>query len=190
MLNVVVFGGPGSGKGTQAAKLVEKYRLVHLSTGDMLREEIARKTALGAAAAVLIDQGQLVPDEIVAAMIAEKVAAGKANASGFIFDGFPRTIPQAEMLDGLLSEHDLSVGKMISLDAPEDILVERLLVRGKASGRADDQDEKIIRNRIHVYHQKTEPVIEYYAAQKKFISVQGVGSVEEVFGRLCEVVEK
>jgi adenylate kinase len=190
MLNIVLFGGPGAGKGTQAAKLVEKYKLVHLSTGDMLRDEIARKTELGAAAKMLMDKGQLVPDEMVVAMIAARVANGKKGANGFIFDGFPRTISQAETLDSLLGKQELSISGMVSLDTPEDVLVERLLERGKASGRTDDRDESVIRNRIHVYRQKTEPVVEYYTAQKKFTSVHGVGSVDEIFGKLCEVVEK
>jgi adenylate kinase len=189
MLNIVLFGAPGAGKGTQAAKLVEKYKLVHLSTGDMLRDEIARCTQRGIIAKQLINNGQLVPDSMVVEMIAEKIVAHKAS-EGFIFDGFPRTIPQAEMLDSMLPEHGLSVTGMVALNAPEDELVRRLLCRGKCSGRADDQNEEIIRNRIAVYNEKTAPLIEYYAAQGKHVSTKGVGSVEEIFLNLCSAIDK
>ncbi|MDR3367428.1 MAG: adenylate kinase [Prevotellaceae bacterium] len=189
MLNIVLFGAPGAGKGTQAAKLVEKYNLVHLSTGDMLRDEIARCTQHGVIAKQLINNGQLVPDSMVVAMIAEKIKAHKAS-EGFIFDGFPRTIPQAEMLDGMLPEHGLHVTGMIALSAPEDELVHRLLCRGKCSGRADDQNEEVIRKRIAVYHEKTAPLIEYYAAQGKHLSTKGVGNIDEIFLNLCAAIEK
>lgn len=189
MLNIVLFGAPGAGKGTQAAKLVEKYKLVHLSTGEMLRDEIARCTRHGVIARQLIDSGHLAPDSMVVEMIAEKIKAHRA-AAGFIFDGFPRTVPQAEMLDSLLPEHGLRVTGMVALTAPEDELVHRLLCRGKCSGRADDRNEEIIRNRIAVYHEKTAPLIEYYAAQGKHLSTKGVGSVEEIFHNLCSAIEK
>ncbi|MDR2814675.1 MAG: adenylate kinase [Prevotellaceae bacterium] len=189
MLNIVLFGAPGAGKGTQAAKLVEKYNLVHLSTGDMLRDEIARCTRHGIIAQQLINRGQLAPDSMVVEMIAERIKAHK-GAKGFIFDGFPRTIPQAEMLDNMLPEHGLRVTGMIALNAPEDELVHRLLCRGKCSGRADDQNEEVIRNRIAVYHEKTAPLIEYYAAQGKHVSTKGVGSIEEIFLNLCSAIDK
>ncbi|MDR0711710.1 MAG: adenylate kinase [Prevotellaceae bacterium] len=188
MLNIVLFGAPGAGKGTQATKLVEKYNLVHLSTGDMLRDEIARRTKYGIIAQQLINNGQLAPDSMVIAMIAEKIIAHKAS-KGFIFDGFPRTIPQAEMLDSMLPEHGLCVTGMVALSAPEDELVRRLLFRGQRSGRADDQNEEIIRNRIAVYHEKTAPLIEYYAAQGKHVSTKGVGSVDEIFLNLCSAID-
>ncbi|MDR0688033.1 MAG: adenylate kinase [Prevotellaceae bacterium] len=189
MLNIVLLGAPGAGKGTQAARLVEKYKLVHLSTGDMLRDEIARCSKHGIIAKQLINSGQLVPDSMVASMIAEKIKAHRAS-NGFIFDGFPRTIPQAEMLDSMLPEHGLCVTGMVALSAPEDELVRRLLSRGKCSGRADDQNEEIIRNRIAVYHEKTAPLVGYYAAQGKHVSAKGVGSVEEIFLTLCSAIDK
>jgi adenylate kinase len=189
VLNIVLFGAPGAGKGTQAEKLVQKYGLVHLSTGDMLRSEIARGTERGKQAQQLIDKGNFVPDSMVVEMIEEKIGQNKA-AKGFIFDGFPRTIPQAEMLDRMLAEHGLPIHIMITLDAPEDLLVERLLNRGKVSGRADDQNEGVVRDRIAVYHEKTEPLIDYYKAQGKHAPTNGVGSINEIFGHLTEIIDK
>lgn len=189
MLNIVLFGAPGAGKGTQASKLVEKYHLVHLSTGDMLRSEIVRNTERGIVAMRLINKGYLVPDHMVVSMIEEKMQEHSAP-EGFIFDGFPRTIPQAEMLDAMLREHSWSVTGMVALSAPEDELVRRLLERGKLSGRADDQNEEIIRNRIAVYHEKTAPLISYYAAQGKHVSTKGVGSIDEIFQNLCTTIER
>ncbi len=189
MLNIVLFGAPGAGKGTQAELLLKKYDLVHLSTGDMLRGEIARGTERGKIAQQLIDKGQFVPDRMVVEMVEEKIWANK-SAKGFIFDGFPRTIPQAEMLDRMLAENGLHVRLMMTLDAPEDELVKRLLSRGKVSGRPDDQDESIIRNRIVVYHEKTEPLIDYYKSQSKHVPTKGIGSIEEIFNNLCAVIDK
>ncbi|MDR0413951.1 MAG: adenylate kinase [Prevotellaceae bacterium] len=189
MLNIVLFGAPGAGKGTQAAKLIERYNLVHLSTGDMLRREIARGTERGDIAKRLINNGNLAPDNIVMAMIEEKVKE-HASSEGFIFDGFPRTIPQAEMLDAMLLEHDLNVTGMIALNVPEDELVRRLLERGKLSGRADDQNEEIIRNRITVYHEKTAPLLSYYAEKGKHVPTKGTGNVDEIFFNLCAAIEQ
>ncbi|MDR1023653.1 MAG: adenylate kinase [Prevotellaceae bacterium] len=189
MLNIVLFGAPGAGKGTQAAKLVEKYHLVHLSTGDMLRSEIARNTERGIIAKQLIGNGNFVPDSIVVAMIEERIKE-HTSPEGFIFDGFPRTVPQAEILDSMLLEHSLSVAGMVALSVPENELVRRLLVRGKLSNRADDQNEEIIRNRISVYHEKTAPLVDYYANQGKHVSTKGTGSIEEIFLNLCTAIEK
>jgi adenylate kinase len=187
-MNIVLFGAPGAGKGTQASKLVQKYKLIHLSTGDMLRSEIARNTPLGKVAQQLINKGQLVPDSMVCQLIAEQVAQ-HTQAEGFIFDGFPRTIAQAEMLDDTLREHQLHVDVLLALDTPEDELVRRLLERGKLSGRADDQDEEIIRNRIIVYHEKTAPLVAHYKAQGKHVGVDGVGDVDKIFGELCAAID-
>ena len=189
MLNIILFGAPGAGKGTQAALLLKKYELVHLSTGDMLRSEIARNTARGKLAKQLIDKGSLVPDRVVVEMIEEKIRQNK-SAKGFIFDGFPRTIPQAEMLDRMLTENGLHIHLVAALDNPEDELVRRLLNRGKISGRADDQNESIIRDRIAVYHEKTAPLIGYYKAQKKYVSVDGTIGIENVFNELCAIIDK
>ncbi|MDR0419738.1 MAG: adenylate kinase, partial [Prevotellaceae bacterium] len=167
----------------------EKYGLKHLSTGGMLRHEISKETELGRKAKELIDCGQLVPDEMVIKMIEDGLNEN-ADAKGFIFDGFPRTIYQAEMLDKMLTSRGMKVDGMISLDSHEDELVKRLVSRGKVSGRADDQDEGIIRDRIKVYHEKTANVIGYYKTQGKYISVNGVGSVDDIYENLCRVISK
>lgn len=184
MLNLVLFGPPGAGKGTQSQKLIEKYDLVHLSTGDLLRSEIVAGTALGLEAKKLMDQGLLVPDAVVIGMIDNKLNANKA-AKGFIFDGFPRTIAQAEALDGLLANHKESIRCMLSLRVTEEELTKRLLLRGKDSGRADDQDASIIRKRIHEYENKTAAVAGYYEAQGKLREVEGIGPIDDIFSALC-----
>lgn len=189
MLNVVLFGPPGSGKGTQSAKLIEKYRLVHLSTGDILRAELAAKTELGLEARKYMDKGELVPDRVVIDMIEKKLDENR-NAEGFIFDGFPRTTSQAEALDALLKGKNTSISVMVALEVPHEELVKRLLNRGKESGRADDQNVEVIENRIRVYHKETAPVMNYYQAQGKFRSVEGVGSIDEIFNRLCQVIDQ
>lgn len=189
MLNVVLFGPPGSGKGTQSAKLIEKYGLIHLSTGDILRAELAAQTELGKEAKRYMDKGELVPDRVVIGMIGRKLDEnGKVN--GFIFDGFPRTTSQAEALDSLLKDKNTSITLMVALEVPHEELVKRLLNRGKESGRADDQNAEVIENRIRVYHRETAPVIHYYEAQHKFFPVNGVGSIDDIFQRLCEVIDK
>jgi adenylate kinase len=189
MLNIVLFGPPGCGKGTQSEKLIAKYQLVHLSTGDILRAEIANQTKLGVEAKAFMDKGALVPDEVVIGMIASKLDANK-SAKGFIFDGFPRTPAQADALDKMLAERKLSIGCMLSLEVEHQELVNRLLNRGKTSGRSDDQNPEIIDNRIKEYHAKTAPVIKFYEAQGKFYGIQGMGTIDEIFGRLSNVIDK
>lgn len=188
MLNIVLFGPPGAGKGTQSDKLIAKYRLIHLSTGDLLRSEIGNGTALGMEAKKLMDQGILVSDEVVIGMIASRLDANK-DANGFIFDGFPRTTTQAEALDKLLSEKGTSIRMMLSLEVPKTELISRLLNRGKDSGRPDDQNEVVIEKRINEYNSKTAPLKEYFSAQEKFIGVNGVGSIDEIFNSLCKVID-
>ncbi len=189
MLNLVLFGPPGAGKGTQATKLIEKYHLVHLSTGDILRGEMAAGTELGKQAKSLIEKGELVPDKVVIGMIASKLDQNK-DAKGFIFDGFPRTTAQAEALDAMLSGQKLAISGMIALEVEKQELIDRLLNRGKTSGRADDQDMKIIENRITVYNKETSPVKSYYEKQNKFHSIKGVGTIDEIFDRICVVADK
>ena len=188
MLNIVLFGPPGAGKGTQSDLLIKKYSLVHLSTGDILRGEVAAGTALGLEAKKLMDAGNLVPDEIVIGMISSKVDANK-EAKGFIFDGFPRTTAQAEALDKLLYDKNTSISMMLALEVDDDELIKRLLNRGKLSGRSDDADETIIANRISEYNKKTAPLKDYYTKQGKFFSIKGVGSIEEIFALLCEKID-
>lgn len=185
MLNLVLFGPPGAGKGTQSEKLIEKYKLVHLSTGDILRNEITLGTKLGTEAKTLMDQGLLVPDEVVIGMISSRLDKEK-SASGFIFDGFPRTTAQAKALDNLLAEKSTSISMMLALEVENDELLKRLLLRGRDSGRADDQDASIIQKRITEYNNKTAPLREYYSEQNKFHSIKGVGSIEEIFSNLCK----
>ena len=187
MLNLVLFGPPGAGKGTQSQKLIDKYNLVHLSTGDMLRAEIKAETKLGLEAKGLIERGELVPDNVVIGIIAGKLE-GNPAAKGFIFDGFPRTVPQAEALDNLLHEKGTSITQMLALEVNEEELTKRLLLRGKDSGRADDQDESIIRNRVNEYNTKTAPLKKYYASQNKLTEVEGIGSVDDIFSALCKAI--
>ena len=180
MMNLVLFGPPGSGKGTQATNLIEKHGLVHLSTGDLLRDEIGRKTALGISARQFMDKGELVPDEVVIGMIANKIEANK-DSPGFIFDGFPRTVTQAKALDDMLKRFGLEIHSMISLKVRDKELINRLLLRGETSGRSDDQDETIIRNRIEEYNNKTAPVSEYYSKAGLLKEVHGEGTIDETF---------
>src|SRR5512145_2364761 len=182
MLNLVLFGPPGAGKGTQAVNLIEKYKLVHLSTGDILRGELAAQSPLGVEAKKYMDKGELVPDEVVIGMIEGKLDQN-AGAKGFIFDGFPRTKAQAAALDKLLEKKKTSITVMVALEVEKQELVNRLMGRGKVSGRADDQDINIIENRIAVYNRETSPVIDYYQAQAKFSAVNGMGTIDEIFDR-------
>ncbi|MCL1821202.1 MAG: adenylate kinase [Prolixibacteraceae bacterium] len=189
MKNLILFGPPGAGKGTQAKLVAEIYDLAHLSTGDLLRHEIALKTPLGMEAKELIDKGELVPDEMVIKIIDEKLDT-TSHAKGFIFDGFPRTVKQAEELDALLETKNMAVSGMLSLEVNERELIDRLLKRGESSGRADDQDEEIIRNRIDVYNRETALLIDYYSKQGKHYGVDGVGSIEDIYARLKQTIDK
>ncbi|HLG34922.1 MAG TPA: adenylate kinase [Bacteroidia bacterium] len=189
MLNIVLFGPPGAGKGTQSEKLIEKYNLVHLSTGDILRSEIANGTELGMKAKKLMDAGVLVPDDVVIRMIDSKIDTNP-SARGFIFDGFPRTIAQADALDKLLSEKKSSISMMLALEVEKDELVRRILHRGENSGRSDDTNLDIINKRIDEYNNKTAPLKEYYSKQNKLHVIMGVGGIEAIFGKLCEAIEK
>jgi adenylate kinase len=188
MLNLVLFGPPGAGKGTQAEFLIKNFGLTHLSTGDLLREEIAAQTTSGLAAKTFIDKGELVPDSVVIGMIKIKIDSIK-EAKGFIFDGFPRTVPQAVALDQLLESYNTPVAAMLCLDVPKSVLMDRLLNRGLTSGRSDDQCTEIIENRIAVYNEKTAPIIKHYDKVGKYISVDGVGTIEQIANRLKTTVE-
>lgn len=188
MINLILFGPPGSGKGTQAARLVEKYNLVHISTGDLFRYEMSHDTPLGQQAKAYIAQGELVPDEVTIGMLRNKVEA-HPEAAGFIFDGFPRTITQAQALDRLLEEEGTSVHVLIALQVDDEEIVQRIKLRGATSGRGDDSNEAIIRNRIEVYKSETTPVYEYYAQKQKSWSIDGFGSIETIFDRLCTTIE-
>jgi adenylate kinase len=188
MLNLVLFGPPGAGKGTQSQKLIEKHGLIHLSTGDLLRGEIAQGTELGLEAKKLMDAGALVPDEVVIGMISHKLDANK-DAEGFIFDGFPRTVAQAEALDSLLKTKNAPISGMIALEVTDDELEHRLLLRGKDSGRPDDANPEVIRKRIKEYNDKTAPVAGFYKAQHKYKSINGIGSVAEIYDAIDAVIE-
>jgi len=188
MLNIVLFGPPGAGKGTQSEKLIEKYKLNHISTGDLFRKHLGEGTALGSLAQKYMDEGRLVPDEVVIGMVDDKIKSTK-DANGFIFDGFPRTVAQAEALDQLLAKNSMEISGMIALEVPEEILKERIRGRGKTSGRTDDQDEEKINTRIKVYLDETLPVADFYQKQGKLSKVHGVGEIDEIFGKIAEVVE-
>mgnify|MGYP001374779455 FL=1 len=188
MLNIVLFGPPGAGKGTQAERLVEKYHLVHLSTGDIFRSNIKEGTKLGQLAKSYIDKGALVPDEVTIGMLEAEVNSN-SNAKGFIFDGFPRTAAQAKALDAFLSSKGTEVSSMLALEVDENELITRLLERGKSSGRADDQDASIIKNRIQVYENETAVLKTYYANQNKFFGIEGVGSIESITLGLCKAID-
>tara|TARA_A100001015_G_scaffold229649_1_gene259717 strand:- start:47 stop:646 length:600 start_codon:yes stop_codon:yes gene_type:complete len=187
MINLVLFGKPGAGKGTQATFLKEQYKLVHISTGDLFRNNIKNKTSLGLLAKSFIDQGDLVPDRVTIDMLKTEVDQNP-QTNGFIFDGFPRTEAQAGALDTFLNEKQMEISATIALEAADDILVERLLERGKSSGRIDDQDEDKIRNRFEEYNQKTAPLRDFYAKQNKFHSVNGIGTIDEITNRLTRLI--
>lgn len=189
MTNIVLFGPPGAGKGTQAEFLKEKYDLVHISTGDVFRYNIKNKTALGMLAKSYMDKGELVPDQVTIDMLNKEVEKN-AGANGFIFDGFPRTNAQAKALGDLMDNKDSQINAMVALEVDDEVLVERLLKRGETSGRADDADESIIRNRIKEYYDKTAILKEYYSDQNKYFGVDGVGSIEDITVRLSDVIDK
>jgi len=188
MLNIVLFGPPGAGKGTQAEKLIAKYNLAHLSTGDIFRANIKGETELGVLAKSYMDGGNLVPDEVTIKMLEAEVNKNP-EATGFIFDGFPRTTVQAEALATFLKGKGTEISVMLALNVAEEELIKRLLLRGKDSGRADDQDANIIANRIKVYNDQTAVVADFYSAQNKFQKIDGVGSINDIFERLCKAIE-
>ena len=189
MIAIVLFGKPGAGKGTQAEFLKEKYNLTHISTGDIFRFNIKNETELGKKAQEFINKGELVPDEITINMLKAEVEKNMDKA-GFLFDGFPRTIPQADALDAFLKSINLEITATVGLEASDDILVARILERGKTSGRADDQDEAKIRTRYEEYNEKTSPLIEYYKQQNKYYAVDGIGTIAEITERLSNVIDK
>ena len=189
MLNIVLFGPPGAGKGTQAVKLVEKYKLVHLSTGDIFRANIKGGTELGKLAKSYMDKGDLVPDEVTIKMLESEVNK-VSNPKGFIFDGFPRTTAQAQALDKFLSGKNLAITMTLALEVDEEELTKRIVLRGKESGRVDDQDPTIVRNRVKEYNNKTALLKDFYKKQGKLRSVNGIGNIEEIFSLLCKEVDK
>ena len=188
MLNIVIFGAPGSGKGTQSERIVEKYGINHISTGDVLRAEIKNGTELGKTAKGYIDQGQLIPDELMIDILASVFDSFK-DSKGVIFDGFPRTIAQAEALKKMLAERGQDVSVMLDLEVQEDELMVRLIKRGKDSGRADDNEETI-KKRLHVYHSQTAPLIDWYKNEKKYQHINGLGTMEGIFAEICEAIDK
>ena len=199
MLNLVLFGPPGAGKGTQSEKLIKKYNLIHLSTGDLLRSQIAAGTELGLRAKQLMDDGLLVPDEVVIGMIDHKLRENQQSAlvdheinavGGYIFDGFPRTVPQANALDDLLTQYNTAISTMIALVVDDEELIRRLLKRGETSGRPDDKDESTVRRRVNVYNRDTAPVAEYYSQQGKYTAINGIGDIDTIFSEICKTIEQ
>jgi adenylate kinase len=186
MLNIVIFGAPGSGKGTQSERIVAKYGINHISTGDVLRAEIKNDTELGKIAKGYIDQGQLIPDELIIDILAKTLDSFE-DSKGVIFDGFPRTIPQAEALKKVLAERGQSVSIMLDLDVPEDELMTRLIKRGQESGRADDNEETI-KKRLVVYHSQTAPLIDWYKAEGQYCHINGLGTMEGIFEEICKAI--
>jgi len=189
MVNFLIFGPPGSGKGTQSVRLAEKFNLTHLSTGDMLRAEIAAGTELGKKMSSIMSKGELVPDEVVIEMIAARIDGTKGSA-GFLFDGFPRTVAQTEALEKMLNARKMKIDSMLVLDVDHDELVKRLILRAELSGRPDDKDPAVIENRIDVYKSKTEPIIEYCRQRGIYQPVKGMGTIEDIFGRLSKHMKK
>ncbi|MGC1392582.1 MAG: adenylate kinase [Bacteroidales bacterium] len=189
MVNFLIFGPPGSGKGTQSVMLAEKFNLIHLSTGDMLRAEIKAGTALGKKMNLIMSKGELVPDEVVIEMIAYKIDNSKGSA-GFLFDGFPRTVAQTVSLEKMLNERGMRIDKMLVLDVDHDELVKRLIARAELSGRPDDKDPAVIENRIEVYKEKTEPIINYCSQKGLYQPVNGMGTIDEIFKRLSDHMKK
>ncbi len=188
MKNIVIFGAPGSGKGTQSDLMIEKYGLEHISTGDVLRNEIKKGTELGMTAKGLIDNGQLIPDDLMVSILARVYDGFGTAHKGVIFDGFPRTIPQAEALKKMLAERGHKVAAMIELDVPEDELMKRLIKRGQESGRADDNEETI-KKRLVVYHSQTQPLIDWYEKEGLHKHINGLGSLDRIFADICQVID-
>ena len=189
MVNFLIFGPPGSGKGTQSVRLAEKFNLLHLSTGDMLRAEISTGTELGKKMSLIMSKGELVPDEVVIEMIAYKIDHSKGSA-GFLFDGFPRTVAQTVSLEKMLNDRQMRIDQMLVLDVDHDELVKRLIARAELSGRPDDKDPAVIENRIDVYKEKTEPIIEYCNKKGLYQPVNGMGTIDDIFGRLSGYMKK
>ena len=189
MVNIVLFGKPGAGKGTQAELLKKRYQLTHISTGDLFRKNIKNKTALGVEAKEYIDKGELVPDELTIRILEDQVNK-HLDSNGFLFDGFPRTIPQATALEAFLTTKSWSITATIGLEADDEILIKRLIERGKTSGRADDQDESNIRNRYEQYNKKTAPLIDFYKKKELYYGINGIGTIDEVTQRMTEVIEE
>lgn len=189
MLNIVIFGAPGSGKGTQSAKLIDQFGLFHISTGEVLRDHISRGTELGRLAEKYISKGQLIPDDLIINIIEQVIDNEAKGAKGIVFDGFPRTIPQAEALRDLLEKRGQHLEAVFGLEVPEEELVERMLLRGKDSGRADDNIE-VIKSRLGVYHDQTHPVTDFYRMEGKYVPVKGSGNVDEIFNDIASTIEK
>ena len=189
MINIVLFGPPGAGKGTQSEKLIDKYQLTHISTGDLFRKHLREGSSLGKMAQSYMDEGNLVPDKVVIDMVEEKIKE-TGSPEGYIFDGFPRTVAQARALDSMMAGNQMKIDLMLSLEVPDDELRERLLKRGQTSGRADDQNVDKINNRIKVYYDETRPVADFYAAQNKYVAVKGVGTIDEIFVALYHEIDK
>ncbi|MEO9483422.1 MAG: adenylate kinase [Ekhidna sp.] len=187
MLNIVLFGPPGAGKGTQSAKIIESHSLIHIATGDLFRKHMGENTELGQLAKSYMDAGNLVPDQVVIGMVEDKIQEN-LDANGFIFDGFPRTVNQADALDKMLEKHGLSISGMVALEVPEDELKARIKERAKTSGRVDDQDDEKINNRIQVYNRETSPVAEYYRNQEKFTAINGVGSIDGIYDAINSTI--
>ncbi len=189
MYNLILFGPPGSGKGTQSARIAEKYNLVHTSTGDIFRAEIRNGSPLGQKVQGIMEKGELIPDDLLVDVLKSALKRAVGNIDGIVLDGFPRTLRQAHDLDKLLKESDESVSLVLALDVDEEEVVKRLLKRAQLEGRKDDTEE-VIRNRMKVYHSQTQPLMDYYASQEKFISVKGVGSIDDIFEDICKVIDK
>lgn len=189
MINLILFGPPGSGKGTQAKKIAEKFDLLHISTGDLFRKEIGEQTKLGKLAKSYIDKGQLVPDEVTIGML-QSALDQKGSTFGVIYDGFPRTVDQARALDQMLDESDDEIDLLISLKVSDEELIQRLLNRGKLDGRSDDQDAEIIKSRISVYNNETQPVYAYYDGQDKAITINGEGDIDAIFDEISRTIEQ
>ena len=189
MINIVIFGAPGSGKGTQSDKLIEHYHLFHISTGDVLRDHMRRGTELGKVAKEYIDQGQLVPDDLIIDLLAQVLDENKENTTqGVIFDGYPRTIPQAEALEGMLAERGTQVDAVVGLEVPDEELIKRIVLRGQQSGRADDNEETI-KKRLVVYHSQTQPLIEWYGKEGVHYHINGLGELDRIFADICAVID-
>lgn len=188
MLNLVLFGAPGSGKGTQSAKLIDQFGLFHISTGEVLRDHIARGTELGKIAEKYISKGHLIPDELIVDLIANVIDNDAKDAKGVVFDGFPRTIPQAEALKEMLEKRGSKVHAVIGLEVPEEELIERMINRGKETGRADDNLDTI-KNRLEVYHNQTHPLQDYYKKEGNYLPINGSGNVEEIFNNIADGIE-